>query len=64
MTTFSPMEMRAFGGWGYEIKKKLMWHGTNIGSTWYSMIPVFCGMYGLIKWAEGKYANELLHHRD
>ena len=23
VTTFSPMEMRAFGGWGYEIKKKL-----------------------------------------
>ena len=35
--TFSGMEMRAFGGFYYEAKKKFMWHFTNISSTWSSL---------------------------
>lgn len=62
--TFSPFEMKAFGGWYYETKKKLLWHFTNVSSTWNSMIPTFVGLYALIKWAEGKYEEEMLHHRD
>ena len=62
--TFSPFEMKAFGGWGYEIKKKIMWHSTNIGSTWSSMIPIFAGTYALIKWAENKMHHNHLAERD
>ena len=62
--TFSPFEMKAFGGWYYEIKKKVMWHSTNVSSTWYNMVPTFTFAYFLIKWAEGKYEAEQLHHRD
>ena len=62
--TFSPFEMKAFGGFYYETKKKVMWHFTNIASTWNTMLPTFAGLYFLIKWAEGKYAAELLSHRD
>ena len=62
--TFSPFEMKAFGGFYYEIKKKVMWHGTNWASTWSTMIPCMTGTYFLIKWAEGKYEAEQLHHRD
>ena len=62
--TFSPMEMKAFGGFYYEIKKKVMWHGTNLTSTWASMIPTFIGTYALIKWAENKYHHTILHQRD
>ena len=62
--TFSPMEMKAFGGFYYEAKKKFMWHATNIGSTWTSAIPIFAGTYALIKWAEGVYHHEQLSHRD
>ena len=62
--TFSPFEMRAFGDIAYEIKKKIMWHSTNIGSTWASMIPAFVGTYALVKWAEDSYHHKLLHERD
>ena len=62
--TFSPMEMKAFGGFYYEIKKKVMWHATNIGSTKFTMIPAFLGTYLLVKWAENKYHHEQLSHRD
>ena len=41
--TFSPFEMKAFGGFGYELKKKAVWHTTNIASTWYSMLPIMSG---------------------
>ena len=64
VTTFSGMEMKAFNGWYYEIKKKMMWHGTNLSSTWASMIPAFVGTYALIKWAENKYHHTILHQRD
>ena len=64
VTTFSPMEMKAFGGFGYELKKKAVWHTTNIASTWYSMLPIMSGTYFLIKWAEWKYEMAQLHHRD
>ena len=36
--TFSPMEMKAFGGFYYEMKKKVLWHYGNISSTWSSMV--------------------------
>lgn len=62
--TFSPFEMKAFGGFWYEAKKKVMWHTTNIASTWNTMIPIMSGTYFLIKWAEWKYEQEQLHHRD
>jgi len=64
VTTFSGFEMKAFGGFMYEAKKKAMWHATNVGSTWSSMIPAFLGMYVLIKWAEDSYHHKLLHDRD
>ena len=64
VTTFSPFEMRAFGDIAYEIKKKLMWHSTNLGSTWASMIPAMVGTYALVKWAEESYHHKLLHERD
>ena len=56
--TFSPFEMKAFGGFYYEMKKKIAWHSTNIASTYSSMIPIFFGTYLLIKWAEDSY-----HHK-
>ena len=62
--TFSPFEMRAFGGFYYETKKKVMWHFTNISSTWNSMLPIMAGLYCLIKWGESKYEAEQLSHRD
>ena len=62
--TFSGMEMKAFGSFYYEIKKKVMWHATNIGSTWNNMIPIMLGTYLLVKWAEGKYEAEQRSHRD
>ena len=62
--TFSPFEMRAFGGFYYEAKKKVMWHFTNLSSTWASMLPIFAGSYLVIKWAEDTYHHELLSHRD
>ena len=62
--TFSPFEMKAFGAVDYEIKKKLMWHWTNISSTWNNMLPIMAGLYVLIKWGEGKYEAELKSHRD
>ena len=62
--TFSPFEMKAFGGFYYEIKKKVMWHATNIASTWSSMIPIMGFTYGLVKWAENHYHQEQLKHRD
>jgi len=62
--TFSSMEMRAFGGLYYETKKKLMWHYTNVSSTWSSMLPVMAFVYGTIKWGEWKYAQDQLSHRD
>ena len=43
VTTFSPFEMRAFGDIAYEITKKIKWHGTNLMSTWSSMIPAMVG---------------------
>ena len=54
VTTFSPFEMRAFGDIAYEITKKIKWHGTNLMSTWSS----------LVKWAEETYHHKLLHERD
>jgi len=62
--TFSPFEMKAFGGFYYESKKKFMWHFGNISSTWNSMLPVMAGLYVLIKWGEDKYHHEQLSHRD
>jgi hypothetical protein len=62
--TFSGFEMKAFGGWYYESKKKIMWHFTNLTSTWTSMLPIMAGTYGLIKWGEAKYHAEQLSHRD
>lgn len=50
--TFSPFEMKAFGGFYYETKKKVMWHFTNITSTSTSLLPIFALLYGTIKWAE------------
>ena len=58
VTTFSGFEMKAFGGFYYELKKKVMWHSTNIASTWSSAIPAILGTYLLIKWAENSY-----HHK-
>ena len=62
--TFSPFEMKAFGGFYYEAKKKLLWHYTNISSTWNSMLPIMASLYMLIKWAEGRMEQEHLSHRD
>lgn len=62
--TFSGLEMKAFGGFYYEAKKKAMWHFTNISSTWNSMLPVMIGLYCTIKWAEGRFEAEQLTHRD
>ena len=62
--TFSPMEMKAFGGFYYEAKKKAMWLFPNLSSTWSSMLPVMVGLYTLIKWAENRYHHEALSHRD
>ena len=62
--TFSPFEMKAFGGFYYETKKKLLWHYTNISSTWNSMLPIMASLYMLIKWAEGRMEQEHLSHRD
>ena len=62
--TFSPMEMKAFGGFYYEVKKKFLWHYTNISSTYTSMLPIMATLYLTIKWAEGKYASDQLSHRD
>ena len=62
--TFSPFEMKAFGGFYYEARKKFMWHYTNIASTWSSMLPIMIGTYFLVKWAEDKYHHKLLHERD
>ena len=56
--TFSPFEMKAFGGFGYELKKKVLWHTGNLASTWFSMLPIMSGTYFLIKWAENKYEQE------
>ena len=64
VTTFSPFEMRAFGDIAYEITKKIKWHGTNLMSTWSSMIPAMVGTYALVKWAEETYHPKLLHERD
>ena len=58
VTTFSGFEMKAFGGFYDELKKKVMWHSTNIASTWSSAIPAILGTYLLIKWAENSY-----HHK-
>ena len=62
--TFSPFEMKAFGGFYYEAKKKVMWHWTNVSSTWNSMLPIMASLYMLIKWAEGRMEQEHLSHRD
>ena len=62
--TFSGFEMKAFGGFYYEIKKKRMWHFTNISSTWNNMLPTAVLLYGTIKWAEGRFEAEQLSHRD
>ena len=37
--SWSPMEQKAFEGFFYEAKKLATMYGTNIGSTWSSMIP-------------------------
>lgn len=62
--TFSPFEMKAFGGFGYELKKKVVWHSTNLASTWFSMLPIMSGTYFLIKWAEAKFEADQRSHRD
>lgn len=62
--TFSGFEMKAFGGVYYETKKKMMWHFTNISSTWSSLLPTAVLLYGTIKWGEAKYEAEMLTHRD
>ena len=61
--TFSPFEMKAFGGFGYELKKKVVWHSTNLASTWFSMLPIMSGTYFLIKWAEAKFEADQRSHR-
>jgi len=38
--------------------------GTEVASSWYSFWPAMLGSYGLVKWAEGYFANEQLKHRD
>jgi hypothetical protein len=62
--TFSPFEMRAFGGFYYEAKKKAMWHFTNISSTWNTMLPVMFSLFAAIKWGEAKFEAEQRSHRD
>lgn len=58
------VENKAFGGVGYEIKKKLIWHYTNLSSAWASLWPPLIGGYLLIKWAEAKMEAEHRSHRD
>jgi len=62
--SWSGMETKAFGGFWYEIKKKVVGKGTEVASSWYSFWPAMLGSYGLVKWAEGYFANEQLKHRD
>ena len=37
--SWGQFENKAFGGVGYEIKKKLIWHYTNLSSAWASLWP-------------------------
>ena len=62
--TFSPFEMKAFGGFYYEAKKKVLWHFGNLSSTWATMLPIFAGTWATIKWAENKYEEDARSHRD
>ena len=64
MITFSGMELKAFHGFGYEIRKKAMGHWSNLSSAWFSFWPALIGLYALIKVAEKSYDEEQLTHRD
>ncbi|KAL1507901.1 hypothetical protein AB1Y20_007507 [Prymnesium parvum] len=62
--SWSQFESKAFGGFWYETKKKVVGHVSAFTSAWYSLWPPVIGGYALVKWAENKYHEEQLHHRD
>ena len=62
--SWSPMEQKAFEGFFYEAKKLATMYGTNIGSTWSSMIPAFLTAFSLIQYCNWKSHQDRLHHRD
>jgi len=62
--SWSQFESKAFGGFWYELKKKSLYHFTNLSSAWSSLWPSMIGTYLLVKWAENKMHNSHLSHRD
>ena len=62
--TFSGFELKAFHGFGYEIRKKAMGHWSNLSSAWFSFWPALIGLYTTVKVAGKSYEEEQLTHRD